>query len=165
VEAVGADLAAAGLALGDLGGLKGRGERHRIRLAGGGQLLLIDESYNANPASMTATLKSLGDERVDGRRIAVLGTMRELGEFSDAAHAGVAEPVLAAGVQLLILVGEETRPLEQALAGKVEVLRAAEPDKAAETLLRTVRAGDAVLVKASNGVGLARLVERVAGAR
>jgi UDP-N-acetylmuramoyl-tripeptide--D-alanyl-D-alanine ligase len=164
VEAVGADLAAAGLALGDLGGLKGRGERHRVRLPEGGQLLLIDESYNANPASMAATLKSLGDERLEGRRIAVLGTMRELGEFSDEAHAGLAEPVLAAGVDPLILVGEETRPLEAALAGKVEVLRANDPDEAAETLLRAVRGGDAVLVKASNGVGLARLVERVAGA-
>jgi UDP-N-acetylmuramoyl-tripeptide--D-alanyl-D-alanine ligase len=163
VEAVGADLAAAGLALGDLGGLKGRGERHRIRLADGGQLLLIDESYNANPASMAATLKSLGSERVDGRRIAVLGTMRELGEFSDEAHAGVAEPMLAAGVATVILVGEETRPLQQALAGRIEVVRATDPEDAADALLRTVRGGDAVLVKASNGVGLARLVERVAG--
>jgi UDP-N-acetylmuramoyl-tripeptide--D-alanyl-D-alanine ligase len=134
-----------------------------VRLPDGGQLLLIDESYNANPASMAATLKSLGDERVEGRRIAVLGTMRELGEFSDEAHAGVAAPVLAAGVDPLILVGEETRPLEDALAGRIEVLRAADPEQAAETLLQTARAGDAVLVKASNGVGLARLVERVAG--
>jgi UDP-N-acetylmuramoyl-tripeptide--D-alanyl-D-alanine ligase len=162
VEAVGADLAAAGLALGDLGGLKGRGERHRIPVEGG-ELLLIDESYNANPASMAATLKSLAEERVDGRRIAVLGTMRELGLFSDEAHAGLAEPVLAAGVTSLILVGEETRPLEQALGGRVQVIRASNPEEAADALLGLVRAGDAVLVKASNGVGLARLVERVAG--
>src|SRR5512146_3049241 len=61
VEAVGADVALAGLALADLGGLKGRGERHVIEIDGG-ELLLIDESYNANPASMAATLKSLGAE-------------------------------------------------------------------------------------------------------
>jgi UDP-N-acetylmuramoyl-tripeptide--D-alanyl-D-alanine ligase len=162
VEAVGADLAAAGLALGDLGGLKGRGERHRVAVAGG-HALLIDESYNANPASMAATLKSLSEEQVQGRRIAVLGSMRELGEFSDEAHAGLADPLIAAGVTSLILVGEETRPLEERLGGRIDVTRTAAPDEAADALLRIVRAGDAVLVKASNGVGLARLVERVAG--
>ena len=164
VEAAGADLAAAGLALGDMGGLKGRGERHRIEVLGG-TVLLIDESYNANPASMAATLKSLAEESVHGRRVAVLGTMRELGEHSAREHAALAEHVLGAGVELLILVGDETRPLEEVLAGRVEIHRAEDPESAADTLLRLVRAGDVVLVKASNGVGLARLVERVAGGR
>ena len=59
VEAVGADVALAGLALADMGGLKGRGARNNVQVDGG-ELLLIDESYNANPASMAATLKSLG---------------------------------------------------------------------------------------------------------
>ncbi|MGI8931504.1 MAG: UDP-N-acetylmuramoyl-tripeptide--D-alanyl-D-alanine ligase, partial [Sphingomicrobium sp.] len=74
VEAVGADIAQAGLALADMDGLKGRGERHRLAIAGG-HYLLIDESYNANAASMAATLKSLGAERDVVRRIAVLGPM------------------------------------------------------------------------------------------
>ncbi len=65
VEAAGADLAIAGLALADMGGLKGRGERHRLPIDGG-DYLLIDESYNANPASMAATLKALGEERAVG---------------------------------------------------------------------------------------------------
>src|SRR4029079_3135583 len=68
VEAVGEDVGVAGLALADLGGLKGRGERHMIE-TDGGELLLIDESYNANPASMAATLKSLGAERDATRRV------------------------------------------------------------------------------------------------
>ena len=162
VEAAGADLAAAGLALGDMGGLKGRGERHRVPVDGG-EMLLIDESYNANPASMAATLKNLAEEQAPGRRIAVLGTMLELGEFSDEAHAGLAPVVLDSGVDELILVGEATRPLEQALATRLSVERVGSAEEATQRLLATMRAGDAVLVKASNGVGLARLVERVAG--
>lgn len=162
VEAAGADLAAAGLALGDMGGLKGRGERLRVQVEDG-EALLIDESYNANPASMAATLKNLAAEPVEGRRIAVLGTMRELGSHSDEAHAGLAPHVIEAQVEELILVGEETRPLEQVLAGRLPIERVRTADEAADRLLGMIRAGDAVLVKASNGVGLARLVERVAG--
>src|SRR5947209_9369201 len=160
VEAVGADAARAGLALADLGAIKGRGERHRLELDGG-ELLLIDESYNANPASMAATLKSLGAEREATRRIAVLGPMRELGEHSDALHAGIAPAVREAYVARLILIGDEMDPLAEALGADVEISRAGSVDDAAETLMRIVRPGDAVLVKASNSVGLARLVERM----
>ncbi len=162
VEAAGADLAAAGLALGDMGGLKGRGERLRVP-AGDGTALLIDESYNANPASMAATLANLKAEPVKGRRLAVLGTMRELGDHSEEAHAGLAEPVLAAGVEDLILVGQDMAPLEQALAGRVPLVRVADAAEATAALRARLGAGDAVLVKASNGVGLASLVSEVAG--
>src|SRR3954454_6792126 len=106
VESVGADVALAGLALADLGGIKGRGERHLI-CVDGGEVLLIDESYNANPASMAATLKSLGAESDAGRRIAVLGPMRELGAHSVELHAGLAPAILSAHVDRLILIGEE----------------------------------------------------------
>ena len=162
VEAVDADVARAGLALADLGGLKGRGQRHLIELDRG-ELLLIDESYNANPASMAATLKSLGEERDVSRRIAVLGPMRELGAHSSALHAGLAPAVLEARVDRLILIGEEMRPLDEVLDDRVPVDRVDSVEEATETLMRIVRPGDAVLVKASNSVGLARLVERVSG--
>jgi UDP-N-acetylmuramoyl-tripeptide--D-alanyl-D-alanine ligase len=162
VEAIGADVAIAGLALADMGGLKGRGERHHVRLDDG-ELLLIDESYNANPASMAATLKSLGEEPQAKRRIAVLGPMRELGEQSDALHAGLAPAIMAANVDRAVLIGEEMGPLAAALSGKVEVDRASSVDEATDLLMHVVRPGDAVLVKASNSVGLARLVQRMAG--
>jgi len=160
VEAVGADLAIAGLALADMGGLKGRGERHRVGIEGG-SYLLIDESYNANPASMAATLKALGEERDAERRIAVLGPMRELGEHADELHAGLAPAVLDAKVDWLILVGEDMRPLEDALGDRVGIDRAADANDAAEILRKVVRPGDAVLVKASNSIGLAKLVEQM----
>jgi UDP-N-acetylmuramoyl-tripeptide--D-alanyl-D-alanine ligase len=87
--------------------------------------------------------------------------MRELGAHSDEMHAGLAPAVIEARIDRLILLGEETSPLELALVGKVNTDRAANVDEAADLLLRILRAGDAVLVKASNSVGLAKLVERV----
>jgi UDP-N-acetylmuramoyl-tripeptide--D-alanyl-D-alanine ligase len=158
------DVAVAGLSLADLGGLKGRGERHLLELEGG-EALLIDESYNANPASMAATLKSLGAEPDVARRIAVLGPMRELGEHSDALHAGLAPAVLEAHVDRLILIGDEMRPLAEKVVGKVAFDLVSAVDDATDALQRMLRPGDAVLVKASNSVGLAKLVERVAGER
>ncbi len=162
VEAVGADLGAAGLALADLGGLKGRGERHRIAVEGG-TALLIDESYNANPASMAATLASLGSEQLDGRRIAVLGPMRELGAEEAAMHAALANPIRAARVERLVLVGDEMRELAKTLDGEIESVVVDDVEQAARLVQAILAPGDVVLVKASNSVGLAALVERVAG--
>jgi UDP-N-acetylmuramoyl-tripeptide--D-alanyl-D-alanine ligase len=160
VEAIGGDVGLAGLALADLGGLKGRGERHCIRV-NGGEALLIDESYNANPASMAATLKSLGDETDVKRRIAVLGPMRELGPHADELHAGLAPAVIGAKVDELVLVGSDMRPLEQALDGRVRLTNVDDAREAADAVLRLLQPGDAVLVKASNSVGLSTVVERL----
>ncbi len=161
VDALGGDLAAAGLALAELPGLPGRGERRRIALDGG-EALLIDESYNANPASMAATLAQLGAEPAT-RRIAVLGAMKELGDLSDELHDGLADPLLSARVDLAILVGEEMAPLARALAGSVDVRHVADTAAATAALRDAMRAGDAVLVKGSNSVGLSRLVAALAG--
>src|SRR3954468_5611742 len=163
VEAMGGDLALAGLALADLPGLKGRGERHRIALEGGGEALLIDESYNANPASMAATLKTFGTLRAVGRRIAVLGAMRELGAGSEGFHAALAGPVEAACVDYAILVGEEMGALAKALGQRVEMTHAESASAATEALERELRDGDAILVKGSNSIGLAALVEALTG--
>ncbi|HEU0133691.1 MAG TPA: UDP-N-acetylmuramoyl-tripeptide--D-alanyl-D-alanine ligase, partial [Allosphingosinicella sp.] len=162
VEAMGGDLAQAGLALADLPGIKGRGERHRIAL-GDGEALLIDESYNANPASMAATLKTFGTLKVAGRRIAILGGMRELGESSDAFHAALAGPVESAEVELAILVGEEMEPLAKALGQKVKMAHVPDTVTAIGLVRAEARPGDAILVKGSNSIGLAALVEALAG--
>jgi len=161
VEAVGGDLGLAGLALADLGGLKGRGERRRIALKGG-EALLIDESYNANPASMAATLQVLGDEKISGRRIAVLGAMRELGAGSDAFHAGLAGPLREAEVEQAILVGAEMEALAKALGGSMEIAHVADAATAIPLAKAAIGPGDAMLVKGSNSIGLAALVEALA---
>jgi UDP-N-acetylmuramoyl-tripeptide--D-alanyl-D-alanine ligase len=160
VEAVGEDVAVAALALADFGGLKGRGERHRLEIDGG-ELLLIDESYNANPASMAATLKSLGAEKEAKRRIAVLGPMRELGEHSAKLHADLAPAVRDAEVDRLILIGDEMRPLAEKVVGSISFDLVDDVEEAAQSLVKMVRPGDVILVKASNSVGLAELVDRL----
>lgn len=161
VRAMGGDLAAAGLALADMPGLAGRGERRRIRIAGG-EALLIDESYNANPVSMRATLSTFGQLPVEGRRVAVLGSMRELGEGSDAYHAALADPLSAAGVTRAILVGAEMEALAKALGPGIEMTHVPDAAQALELARSEIRPGDAILVKGSNGVGLSALVEALA---
>ena len=153
VSALGGDLAVAGLALAELEGLEGRGRRHS--LASGA--VLIDESYNANAASMTATLQVLGNESAT-RRIAILGEMRELGNESETLHAGIAEPLLAANVDFAVLVGPAMTPLAKAIEGKVDFRHVADTDAAIDVLRPMVADGDVILVKGSNGVGLSVLV-------
>jgi len=157
VEALGGDLAAAGLALAEMEGLVGRGARSRVDLPGG-EALVIDESYNANPASMIATIKQLGEEPAS-RRIAVLGAMRELGAKSDDYHAALVGPLLSAGVDYALLVGDEMAALASRLEGSIDFDHVPDAATARDCLLDRIRPGDAVLVKGSNAIGLARLVE------
>ncbi|PSJ38592.1 UDP-N-acetylmuramoyl-tripeptide--D-alanyl-D-alanine ligase [Allosphingosinicella deserti] len=164
VEALGGDLAAAGLAFADMPGLKGRGERHRVA-AIGGEALLIDESYNANPVSMAATLKTFGAEKVSGRRIAVLGAMRELGASSEDFHVALAEPIVAAKVDLAILVGPEMAPLAKALGRQIKMAHVPDAASAIELVQDEFGPGDAILVKGSNSIGLATLVEALASGK
>ncbi|MBC7492863.1 MAG: UDP-N-acetylmuramoyl-tripeptide--D-alanyl-D-alanine ligase, partial [Novosphingobium sp.] len=177
VMAVGGDLGAAGLALAEMEGLAGRGARHTVTAQGGdgsGSALVIDESYNANPASMRATLGSLGATRAH-RRIAVLGAMKELGADSDRYHAELADTIKAAKVDSVILVGEEMAPLaamltamassrpgKSAAGGLAAPIDVSHVNDAKTAITRLgdvgVAGGDAVLVKGSNSVGLGALV-------
>ena len=170
VRADGGDLGAAGLALAEMGGLKGRGARHRIP-APGGNAVLIDESYNANPASMRATLRQLGQTPAT-RRIAVLGSMKELGDFADKFHGQLADPVHEAKVDFAVLVGEEMRALARELGkppahplgNPLTFAHCATPAEAIEQLEDYgITAGDAVLVKGSNSIGLGKVVAHFAG--
>jgi UDP-N-acetylmuramoyl-tripeptide--D-alanyl-D-alanine ligase len=173
VRAAGGDLGAAGLALAEMQGLKGRGQRITIAVKGGdgsGRALLIDESYNANPASMRATLAQLGVTHAK-RRIAVLGAMKELGEHGPAYHAALAEPIAASGADFVVLVGAEMQALADEM-GKVgdsalgKGTRFAHCGTAAEALnvlsAFGMAGGDAVLVKGSNSVGLGAVVAALA---
>ncbi|WP_343343681.1 UDP-N-acetylmuramoyl-tripeptide--D-alanyl-D-alanine ligase [Sphingomicrobium sp. XHP0239] len=160
ITVAGEDVAVAGLALADMGGLAGRGERIIVPVDDG-EAVLIDESYNANSASMEATLRVLGTQKAE-RRIVVLGDMKELGERSDELHRALATPIIDAKVGLALLVGEAMAVLKQPLeqAG-IEAIALPDAEATTERLRAELRAGDAVLVKASNSMGLGKLVETV----
>jgi UDP-N-acetylmuramoyl-tripeptide--D-alanyl-D-alanine ligase len=163
VDAAGGDLALAGLALADMNGLPGRGRRLRVS-AGSGQAIIIDEAYNANPASMAASLAVLRDVTParQGRRIALLGAMKELGAHSDDLHMALAGDVLSAGVTLAVLVGAEMRPLANILKRQVDVRHVADADAALAELAPQLAADDVLLVKGSNSMQLARVIEALA---
>lgn len=123
-------------------------------------IVVLNDAYNASPTSMRASLDSFAELPVAGRRIAVLGEMRELGEIAPAEHARVGELVAASGVAVLVAVGDGTEELEAAAAAAgVEVHHAADRDAAVSEVRAIVTPGDAVLVKASRLVGLERVAE------
>ncbi|OYQ25700.1 UDP-N-acetylmuramoylalanyl-D-glutamyl-2, 6-diaminopimelate--D-alanyl-D-alanine ligase [Sandarakinorhabdus cyanobacteriorum] len=163
VQAAGGDLALAGLALAELNGLPGRGRRLRVP-AGNGQAIVIDEAYNANPASMAASLAVLRDvvPARAGRRIALLGSMKELGTLSAEFHAGIAPHIIDAQVALAVLVGAEMKPLAEALGRQTDVRHVATADAAMAEIGRSLAADDVLLAKGSNSIGLGRVVAALA---
>ena len=156
----GADLALAALALAQLAPAAGRGTRIALGVAGG-EALLIDESYNANPASMRAAIALLGQAAVGprGRRIAVLGDMLELGTQGRELHRGLAAAIDEAAVDLVYCSGPLMRALWEALpsarrGGYAETAAALQP-----AVIEAVRAGDAVMVKGSLGSKMGPIVK------
>jgi UDP-N-acetylmuramoyl-tripeptide--D-alanyl-D-alanine ligase len=157
----GADLALAALALSNLKPPSGgRGERIALELPGG-DALLIDESYNANPASMRAALALLGQAPLGprGRRIAVLGEMLELGPRGSELHQGLAQSIVDNSVDLVFCAGPLYRDLWQALpserrGGYADTAAALEAD-----VLGALRAGDAMMVKGSLGSKMGPIVK------
>lgn len=155
--AVGVDLpaAVAGLA----GARLSPGRSALVETPGG--VTVLDDSYNANPASMAAALRTLAGLDVEGRRWAVLGRMAELGPGGPQEHAGVGRLAAELGVDGVVVVGAEARPIAEAAeaAGLAHWLVDG-PDAAVAALAGRLAPGDAVLVKASRAAGL----ERVAAA-
>ncbi len=160
VKAVGGDVALAALALGDVTPPPGRGERTVLQVAGG-TFLLIDEAFNANPASMRAALANLGltEPGPRGRRIAVLGDMLELGADGPALHRALAEAVENAGADLVFAAGPLMAHLIEALPPERRGGYAETAAELEETVLRSVRAGDVVMVKGSKGILVSRIVK------
>jgi len=159
VRAAGGDIRAAAMALAKLAPLSGRGERHRVAIAGGA-FTLIDESYNASPASMRAAFAVLGGTKPEaaGRRVAVLGDMLELGAESQRLHAALAAPLIDCGADLVFTLGDEMRALDKALPTAKRGGHASSIGDLALLLGERLHAGDVVTVKGSHGSKLYELV-------
>ena len=158
-HAVGADLQEAAATLAFFQAQQGRGERVAIATPEG-PITLIDESYNANPASMRAALSLAGTlmPADDGRRIAVLGDMLELGARSGELHAALADEIASNHFDLVLAAGPMMRSLAEALEDRVAVEWHETAAALQPAVLDTVRAGDVVVVKGSNGSRLSPIV-------
>ena len=162
VSLLGGDLARAALTLAGLSAGKGRGARQQLQVPGG-TALLIDESYNANPTSMSAAIALLGQTEPgrNGRRIAILGDMLELGGGAEAMHVGLAAPLAEAGVDAVFLVGPMMRALWDALPVR---LHGGYTERAAEMeplVVDAIAPGDVVMVKGSNASRMGPLAETI----
>lgn len=148
----GADLALAGLALSQAQPAEGRGVRRALAVPGG-EAILIDESYNANPASMAAALNVLGEAGVGtrGRRIAVLGDMLELGPRSADLHRGLTEAINANDVDMIFCCGPLMRNLWNALSSGRRGGYAENSAALESQVTAAIRSGDVIMVKGSLG--------------
>jgi UDP-N-acetylmuramoyl-tripeptide--D-alanyl-D-alanine ligase len=126
-------------------------------------ITIINDAYNANPASMRAAIATLREMPAEGRRIAVLGDMAELGSLAELAHFEVGEFAAAAGIDALVTVGERARRIADGAraAGMLgtSVRPCASAAEASEVLDDLLSPGDVVLVKASRVMGLELVVE------
>lgn len=169
IKVLDGDLGISGLSLSELEALPGRGRRLSIKVSQG-RALLIDDAYNANPASMRAAIETLGRviPQGRGRRIAVLGDMLELGENADADHIALTDALRAAHVAKVVGVGAHMKALidhlEQAVP-EISTLHATSHDILLDYARRRIRDGDVVLVKGSNSMGLGRFVDDLSNAR
>ncbi len=166
VDVVGADLGLSGLGLAELKPLVGRGRRERIYfdIATEASFLLIDESYNANPASMEAAIKTLGQcESQDiNRRIAVLCDMGELGSHADQLHCGLAPILKKAAVDRVFMVGKHMKALADFITkemSEINVNYFNDNTALERALLHDIRDGDVIMIKGSNSGGMSAIVQ------
>lgn len=159
VKAVGADLGLAGLKLAELVAPEGRGNRRTITTPEG-SFSLIDESYNANPTSMEAALEALGLSRLGprGRRIAILGDMLELGGDAVRLHRELGPMMIEAGIDIVFTAGTSMAALDHALPPSMRGGHADDAEQLLELVVRSIRPGDAVMVKGSFGSRMGSVV-------
>jgi UDP-N-acetylmuramoyl-tripeptide--D-alanyl-D-alanine ligase len=160
VKLAGADLARAALALSDAKPAKGRGGQTTLSLPAG-DVLLLDESYNANPASVAAALALLGNMKPgrEGRRIAVLGDMLELGAFGEDLHRSLTHDIERHGIERVHAAGPLMKHMWDALPPAKRGVYAAQSSHLIEAVANDLRVGDCVMIKGSLGSRMGPIVE------
>jgi UDP-N-acetylmuramoyl-tripeptide--D-alanyl-D-alanine ligase len=147
--------------LAEFGAAEGRGQTTRVGPYDR-PLLLVDESYNANVASMNAAMEVFSlVAPPGGKKVLVLGDMLELGEQGAQLHRSLKNAVLATGASKVFLVGRAIEPLADDLDESLVAGRARRVEDLMEPILSSLAFGDAVMVKGSKGVRLASLVEQI----
>ncbi|HTR86898.1 MAG TPA: UDP-N-acetylmuramoyl-tripeptide--D-alanyl-D-alanine ligase [Reyranella sp.] len=165
VEALGADLDKAAATLATVKASPGRGARRWLKF-GTGTVELLDESYNANPASMRAMLAVLArtEPASGGRRLLAMGDMRELGEGADDYHAGLADWVAASGAAQVFLCGPHMQALWQRLSEAQKAAYRPDSESLAGEVASALRAGDVIAIKGSLGSKMKAVVDAVLAA-
>jgi UDP-N-acetylmuramoyl-tripeptide--D-alanyl-D-alanine ligase len=162
IDALGVDPGTATQALASLTAPKGRGERKYLPW-GGGMVLMIDESYNASPVSMRASIAMLGTVRPEhgGRRIAVLGDMLELGETAPSLHEGLEKNLRHWAIDRVFVAGPLMRHLYESLPMAMRGGYAVESGELAALVGAAARAGDVIMIKGSAGSRMGRVVQEL----
>ena len=167
-------------ALANIGDVPGRGRQHSATLSKGRRITVIDDSYNASPASMTAAIcdfaapqvanKQVADKQAPNkqaqspRRIAILADMLELGEKSESLHLALAQPLRANPPDMLIAFGDGMKVLlDEVATSSIETIACADADAALERALELLRDGDVVLIKGSNGMKAWQIAQHLIG--
>ena len=162
VDAIGGDVLRAAQDLADFTPPAGRGETHILPLPNGadGTYTLIDDAYNANPTSMMAGLSVLAQSKPEGsgRRIAVLGDMRELGDGAQKLHADLHQPLVALGIERVYTVGPLMANLAETLPGELHAGHFDAAEDAIDPIKADLQADDVVLVKGSLGIYVSKIV-------
>ena len=134
----------------------------KICLKNGLEITLIDDAYNANPMSMKASIQTLGAYRV-GRRIAILGDMLELGDDSQKFHTELSQTLIENNIDLVYTVGSEMRVLYDVLPKEMQGYATKTVDEMIKILDNVFQLNDTVLIKASNGIGLKKIIYALKG--
>lgn len=153
VKALGADVAKAAQKLSGFEALAGRGQSYQVSLSSGGTIQVIDESYNAGPVSMKAALQVLGQTVTEGqgRRVAILGDMLELGDDAKTEHRKLADIIEQNKIDLVYTSGESMAYLAELLPNNKLGGHDNDPVKIADMIANSVQAGDVYMIKGSRG--------------